>query len=134
MRNTYLLLVCLIGCATQLFAESIHVLMWDERQPRQEEAYDNWIGNEIVARLKASTKNMQFRSVALDDPDQGLSDENLAWADVVLWWGHARHSDVTWVHAKKVADLVQSGDINIAILHSAHWARPFVELMNRRSI
>jgi trehalose utilization protein len=58
----------------------------------------------------------------------------LAWADVVLWWGHARHSDVSWDNAKKVADKVRSGDLNLIVLHSAHWARPFVELMNGRSI
>lgn len=78
-----------------LSATSINVLMWDERQPRQEEAYANFLGNEIVAQLDAVTTNLEFRSVALDDPDQGLSEENLAWADVVLWWGHARHSDVS---------------------------------------
>jgi trehalose utilization protein len=108
--------------------------MWDERQPRQEEAYDNWIGNEIVERLEATTENLAFRSVALDDPEQGLSDENLNWANVVLWWGHARHSDVSWDNARKVSDLVRSGDIHLVVLHSAHWARPFVELMNGRSI
>ena len=115
-------------------AKPIHILMWDERQPRQEEAYDNFIGNEIIARLDQVTDTLEFRSVALDDSDQGLSDENLAWADVVLWWGHARHSDVSWDNAKKVADKVRSGDLNLIVLHSAHWARPFVELMNGRSI
>ena len=115
-------------------AKPIHILMWDERQPRQEEAYDNFIGNEIIARLDQVTNTLEFRSVALDDSDQGLSDENLAWADVVLWWGHARHSDVSWENAKKVADKVRSGDLNLIVLHSAHWARPFVELMNGRSI
>ena len=115
-------------------AKPIHILMWDERQPRQEEAYDNFIGNEIIARLDKVTNTLEFRSVALDDSDQGLSDENLAWADVVLWWGHARHSDVSWENAKKVADKVLSGDLNLIVLHSAHWARPFVELMNGRSI
>jgi trehalose utilization protein len=134
MIKQFSILVCLLGCATTLFAEPIHVLMWDERQPRQEEAYDNWIGNEIVTRLKASTHNLEFRSVALDDSQQGLSDDNLGWADVVLWWGHARHSDVSWDNARKVADMVRNGELNIVILHSAHWARPFVELMNGRSI
>lgn len=38
--------------------ESINVLMWDERQPRQAEAYDNFLGNEIVERLKAETTSL----------------------------------------------------------------------------
>ena len=32
-------------------AEPIHVLVWDERQPRQAEAYDDFLGNEIVDRF-----------------------------------------------------------------------------------
>ncbi|MCZ6673046.1 MAG: ThuA domain-containing protein, partial [Verrucomicrobia bacterium] len=134
MRILPSLCVYIFCVSSTLNAEPIQVLMWDERQPRQEEAYDNFIGNEIVARLKASTNDLEFRSVALDDPEQGLSDDNLAWADVVLWWGHARHEDVSWENAKKVADLVRRGELDLVILHSAHWARPFVELMNGRSI
>ncbi len=133
-KPTLLLVLSLSMFQVGASAKPIHILMWDERQPRQEEAYDNFIGNEIIARLDQVTDTLEFRSVALDDSDQGLSDENLAWADVVLWWGHARHSDVSWENAKKVADKVRSGDLNLIVLHSAHWARPFVELMNGRSI
>jgi trehalose utilization protein len=133
-KPTLLLVLSLSMFQVGASAKPIHILMWDERQPRQEEAYDNFIGNEIIARLDQVTDTLEFRSVALDDSDQGLSDENLAWADVVLWWGHARHSDVSWDNAKKVADKVRSGDLNLIVLHSAHWARPFVELMNGRSI
>ena len=133
-KSTLLLVLSLSMLQVGASAKPIHILMWDERQPRQEEAYDNFIGNEIIARLDQVTDALEFRSVALDDSDQGLSDDNLAWADVVLWWGHARHSDVSWENAKKVADKVRSGDLNLIVLHSAHWARPFVELMNGRSI
>lgn len=58
--------------------------MWDERQPRQSEAYENFLGNEIVAQLAASTTGLKLRSVALDDPEQGLSVENPDWADVIV--------------------------------------------------
>ncbi|OYW72207.1 MAG: hypothetical protein B7Z37_25515, partial [Verrucomicrobia bacterium 12-59-8] len=71
-------------------ADPIHVLVWDERQPRQKEAYENFLGNEIVERLKATTTDLEFRSVALDDAEQGLSAGNLEWADVIIWWGHVR--------------------------------------------
>ncbi len=132
--SLFVFLILSSAVSTITSAATVNVLMWDERQPRQEQAYDNWLGNEVIHHMDAITDDLVFRSVALDDPHQGLSDENLAWADVVLWWGHARHSDVTWDHAKKVADLVRNGELNIVVLHSAHWARPFVELMNGRSI
>ena len=72
---------------TSLVAQPPHVLVWDERQPRQSEAYENFLGNEIVTQLKARRSNLEFRSVTLDDPDQGLSAGNLEWADVIVWWG-----------------------------------------------
>ncbi len=112
----------------------IHVLVWDERQPRQSEAYDNFLGNEIVAQLKATSQRLEFRSVALDDPEQGLSVKNLAWADVIVWWGHARQRDVTDDNANRVLEHVLVGDVDLIALHSAHWAKPFVKAMNWRSL
>lgn len=117
-----------------LCAAKIHVLIWDERQSRQAEAYDNFLGNEIAERLKASTDDMELRSVALDDPEQGLSAGNIEWADVIIWWGHVRHSDVTDENARRIVDYVRRGDLDLVALHSAHWAKPFVEAMNWRSI
>ncbi len=114
--------------------EPVHVLVWDERQPRQEEAYDNFLGNEIVAQLKATTDDLELRSVSLDSPEQGLSAGNLEWADVIVWWGHVRQNEVTAENAKRIVDYIRRGEIDLIALHSAHWSRPFVEAMNWRSI
>ena len=51
--------------------------IWDERKPRQSEAYDNFLGNEIAKRIKASADDLELRSVALYDPQQCLSESNL---------------------------------------------------------
>jgi trehalose utilization protein len=135
-RRLFLLLQTLIslGQAITLHAEPIHVLVWDERQPRQLEAYDNFLGNEIVSQLKATNDDLELRSVALDDAEQGLSAGNLEWADVIVWWGHARHSDVSEENAQRILEYVRSGDLDLIALHSAHWARPFVAAMNWRSV
>ena len=87
MKTILLLLSIILTVVISSYAEPVHVLVWDDRQPRQSEAYDNFLGNEIVSRLKASTDDLELRSVSLDDPEQGLSAENLEWADVVVWWG-----------------------------------------------
>ena len=52
--------------------KTINVLVWDERQPKQKQMYENFLGNHIADQLK---KNDRFsvRSVGLDDPNQGLS-------------------------------------------------------------
>lgn len=114
-------------------AEPIHVLVWDERQPRQAEAYDDFLGNEIVARLKAQVPELEMRSVALDEAERGLSAGNLEWADVLVWWGHVRHSDVPSEDAQRIVEYIRRGELGLIALHSAHWARPFVEAMNWRS-
>jgi trehalose utilization protein len=131
MRILLLLSVCFLFSQRTVLAEPIQVLVWDERQPRQSDAYDDFIGNEIVARLKASSDDFAFRSVALDDAEQGLSGDNLDWADVLVWWGHVRQGEITPETAsKKIVSRIQSGDLDLVVLHSAHWATPFMEAMN----
>ncbi len=134
MRQTLLLALCLAATTVTLRAEPIHVLVWDERQPRQAEAYDNFLGNEIASRLRASADDLDLRSVALDDPEQGLGAGNLEWADVIVWWGHVRQNEVTVENARRIVEYIRRGDLDLIALHSAHWARPFVEAMNWRSI
>ncbi len=114
--------------------DSIHVLVWDERQPRQAVAYKDFLGNEIANRLTDQTDNIAVRSVALDDPDQGLTAGNLEWADVIIWWGHVRQHEVPEEKARLIVDYIRQGKLDLIALHSAHWARPFVEAMNWRSI
>ena len=70
----------------------------------------------------------------LDDPAQGLSAENLAWADVIVWWGHVRQNELTKENVQRVLDAVIAGEADLIALHSAHWARPFTAAMNWRSI
>ncbi len=127
------LFVLIIFWTTTLHSEPIRVLVWDERQPRQSQAYDNFLGNEIIARLKA-VEDLEFRSAALDDAEQGLSAGNLEWADVIVWWGHVRQNQVKAETAKRIVQYVRQGDLDLIALHSAHWARPFVEAMNWRSV
>ena len=115
-------------------AEPIHVLVWDEQQDRQAEAYENFIGNEIAARLDAVSDDLKIRTVNLNDPEQGLSADQLDWADVMIWWGHVRHWEVSPETAqRKIIKRLKSGRLNLVFLHSAHWATPFMEAMNERT-
>ena len=120
--------------ASLAIADKVHVLVWDERQPRQSQAYDNFLGNEIAKRLGDVSDEFEIRSVWLEDPNQGLEAGNLEWADVIVWWGHVRHSDVTKENAQRILEYIREGKLDLIALHSAHWARPFVEAMNWRSI
>ncbi|MGB0761787.1 MAG: ThuA domain-containing protein [Rubripirellula sp.] len=113
---------------------SIHVLIWDERQPTQAVAYKDFLGNEIAKRLTENTTDFEVRSVALDDADHGLTAGNIEWADVIIWWGHVRQSEVPEEKARLIVNYIREGKLDLIALHSAHWARPFIEAMNWRSI
>lgn len=111
----------------------VRVLVWDERQPAQKTAYDGgFLGDTIAADL-AKQSGLTIKSVALDSPEQGLDAATLDATDVLIWWGHQRHGEVTVQHAEEIATRVRDGRLGLIALHSAHWSRPFVRLMQERS-
>ena len=110
----------------------IRVVVWDQRQPREQQAYDNFLGNEIAACLK-SRGGLAVRSVGLDDPHQGLSAATLDPCEVLIWWGHARHGEISPETGKKIVARITSGRLSLIVLHSAHWSTPFVQAMEDRT-
>ena len=113
-------------------ADPIRVVVWDERQPKQKQAYDNFLGNAIADYLKAQP-GLDVKSVGIDDPEQGLSGEILDHADVLVWWGHVRHGEIKPETARMLVQRVKDGKLNLISLHSAHWSTPFKEAMNERA-
>lgn len=109
------------------------VLVWDEQQPAQKQAYPDFLGNAIAGWLK-SRPGIEVRSVRLDDPEQGLNDACLAWANVLVWWGHVRQAEITPDTArKKIIEPILAGRLSLVALHSAHWSTPFIKAMNERT-
>ena len=126
--RTLLLLLLASGCATA--AAPVKVLVWDERQPRQSEAYDNFLGNEIAKRL-GGAEGIDVVSVGQDDPDLGLG--TLDEQEVLLWWGHVRQHEVPDEVGKRIVERVRTGKLALIALHSAHWSVPFMEAMFART-
>lgn len=116
----------------------VRVVVWDERQPAQKQAYSNFLGNQIADYLRecgpADKRTFEVTSVGLDDSDQGLPAPSLDNADVLIWWGHQRHDEVKDELVKLIADRVQAGRLAFIGLHSAHWSKPFMALMNARAV
>jgi trehalose utilization protein len=114
-------------------ASGASVVVWDERQPAQKSAYDNFLGNQIAAHLRAAT-DLEVASVALDDPGQGLSDERLDAARVLVWWGHVRQAEVKPELGRAIVARIKAGALALVALHSAHWSTPFMHAMNERAL
>lgn len=134
MRIFLLVIAALAAHQPFAGAQTVRVLVWDEQQDRQTEAYENFLGNEIAARLDATAEEFEVRSVNQNDPEQGLKDEDLDWADVMIWWGHVRQAEITpEITQQKIIKRLKSGSLNMIFLHSAHWSTPFMEAMNERT-
>ena len=110
----------------------INVVVWDERQPKQKEAYDNFLGNQIANHLK-NLPGLAVKSVTIDEDEKGLSPVHMRGCDVLIWWGHARQAEITPEMAKPLIQRIKDGTLSLIALHSAHWSTPFVEAMYERT-
>jgi len=111
---------------------AVRVVVWDERQPAQKQAYSNFLGNEIAAHLRAQP-GISVQSVSLSDPGQGLGPGVLDHCDVLIWWGHVRQAEIAPEAGNAIVQRIKAGALALVALHSAHWSTPFVEAMNERT-
>ena len=109
--------------------KKIKVVIWNEfRHERTKEKvkaiYPEGLHAAIKQYLDANNEDMDITLAALDDPEQGISDELLENTDVLIWWGHAAHDEVNDELVKKIQARVYAG-MGFIALHSAHHSKPF---------
>jgi trehalose utilization protein len=126
-----LVAVATIGCALQK-QRPVRIVVWDERQPKQQSMYENFLGNHIADYLRRQ-EGFSVRSVGMDDPQQGLPDGLLDDRDVLIWWGHVRQDEISVETARRIVERLKAGKLSFIVLHSAHWATPFVVAMEERT-
>ncbi|MHC4623854.1 MAG: ThuA domain-containing protein [Planctomycetota bacterium] len=112
--------------------KAVQVVVWDERQPKQQQMYENFLGNHIADYLRKQ-EGFSVRSVGMGDPQQGLADELLDNCDVLIWWGHQRQGEISEETARRIVDRVKAGKLSLLVLHSAHWSTPFMVGMHERA-
>ncbi len=110
----------------------IKVVVWDERQPAQKQAYANFLGNAIAEHLRAQS-GVAVKSVGLGDPGQGLAEGVLDDCHVLIWWGHVRQAEIKPEVGLSIVEKIKAGKLSLVALYSAHWSTPFVEAMNERT-
>ena len=88
--------------------------------------YPDGIHAAIAAPLAAA--GFPVRTATLDEPEHGLSADALAWADVVVWWGHMAHGEVEDAIVERVQQRVLEG-MGLVVLHSGHFSKIFKRLM-----
>ena len=106
------------------------IVVWSEGTAPKN-VYPNDINAAIVEGLKADKRFEKDTIIAasISDPDQGISDELLAKTDVLLWWGHKKHAQVSDALPPKIKQRWMDGKMGFIGLHSAHYAKPNKALM-----
>jgi trehalose utilization protein len=114
-------------------APSVRVLIWDEQQPQQKVAYGEKFLGETIGEYLSKQKGLAVKSVSLADVEQGLDDGTLEATDVLVFWCHRRIKEQDDARAEAVVKRVMEGKLALVALHSAHWAKAFVRLMQERA-
>jgi trehalose utilization protein len=110
---------------------TIKVTIWNEgrHEKRDEEVrklYPDRIDGQIAKGIASS--EFEIRRVTMDDPEEGLPDSLLDDTDVLLWWGHIAHEEVSDALVDRVQQRVLKG-MGIIFLHSGHHSKLFRRLM-----
>jgi len=111
---------------------TIRVTIWNEFYHEQHKesirkVYPDGIHG-ALAQMLGRNKDFVIRTATLEMPEHGLTDEVLDNTDVLIWWGHRRHANVSDEVAEKVKNRVLDG-MGFIPLHSGHLCKPFKLLM-----
>ena len=103
------------------------VVVWSEGTAPKS-VYPNDINTAVAEGLK-DLKGWEVVTANLSDPEQGLPDDLLKRADVLIWWGHQKHGDVKDELVAKIVRRVKEDGMGFISLHSSHFAKPNKALM-----
>ncbi|WP_430790700.1 ThuA domain-containing protein [Virgibacillus flavescens] len=109
----------------------MNVTIWNEnrhekKNPVVADIYPTGIHGTIEEFLKE--EGHETRTATLDEAEHGLTQEVLDNTDVLLWWGHIAHEEVSEEVAELVKERVLDG-MGLVVLHSAHFSKVFKKLM-----
>ncbi len=111
---------------------AIRVTVWGEYRhektnPRVAAIYPEGMHETIAACLREEP-DFAVRTATLDEHEHGLTEEVLASTDVLVWWGHKAHGEVTDEVVARVKVRVLEG-MGLIVLHSGHYSKVFKALM-----
>lgn len=72
--------------------------------------------------------SVSLRYATLDQPEHGLGGSVLEETDVLTWWGHCAHDQVSDAVVDRVVTNVLQG-MGLVVMHSAHYSKVFKRLM-----
>jgi trehalose utilization protein len=111
--------------------ELIRVTVWNEyrhekKNPEVAKIYPRGIHEAIAAPLQE--QGFVVTTATLDEAEHGLTEEVLNQTDVLTWWGHMAHREVSDEIVDRVQKRVLEG-MGLVVLHSGHMSKIFTRLM-----
>jgi trehalose utilization protein len=112
--------------------KDIRITIWNEYRHERYNAnvaaiYPEGIHTTLAAALqKLGASNI--RTATLDEPEHGLTVDVLNSTDVLIWWGHTAHQEVSDEIVARVHSRVLDG-MGLIVLHSGHFSKIFRKLM-----
>ena len=113
---------------------SIRVIVWNEHVSERREmaaarAYPQGLHVAVADGIRELLGDaVRVSTATLDEPEQGLPESLLAATNVLVWWGHMAHEQVTDATVVRVRARVLAG-MGLVVLHSGHLSKIFTNLM-----
>ncbi len=114
---------------------AVRVTVWNEGvheaaqdPPSMTRDYPDGIHGAIAQGLVDHLPGATIRTAVLSDEEHGLSEAVLADTDVLLWWGHRAHEQVSEQVVARVQHHVLAG-MGLLVLHSGHFSTIFTRLL-----
>ena len=110
---------------------ALRVTIWHEyRHEKHDEqvasVYPEGIHGALAKGL--APYGFDIHTATLDEPEHGLTQEVLDNTDVLTWWGHMAHHEVSDEIVDRVQERVLNG-MGLIVLHSGHLSKIFQRLM-----
>ena len=109
----------------------LRVTIWHEyRHEHHNEKVANIYPDGMHRALAAglAPHGFEIQTATLDEPEHGLTHEVLDNTDVLTWWGHMAHGEVSDEIVDRVQERVLNG-MGLIVLHSGHLSKIFQRLM-----
>jgi trehalose utilization protein len=110
----------------------VNVTIWNEfrherHNPAVREVYPNGI-HSVLADALEREGFASVRTATMDEPEQGLPAQVLIRTDVLVWWGHRHHDEVSDELVAAIHHRILNG-MGLVCLHSGHFSKIFKKLM-----
>lgn len=111
----------------------LRVVVWSEnvhelKNPAVARIYPQGMHETIAAGIRALLPTASVATATLQQPEHGLSESVLANTDVLTWWGHLAHGEVSDAVVGRVHGRVLEG-MGLVVLHSGHHSKIFRRLL-----